>query len=238
PAVASVRDVSVEIGDRRRGHSWRYEQVARVCSQRIHIVDGTAVGRDVPGVEHVALVIPPHANVQQQSLDRCPVVLHIHTGLVVMRLHERVASTEPELERSGEVIRLVSVAGVRRLRVVELRYFIVTLVDVVIVVVIVRRGRITDVVAEIPDVRLMAVTEAELGGLLVADIVRELAEEKVFTERRYEAAVVLTEIDRIQSGKSGRKRPDVHRICPVLIIPLVRPEKVNPVLDDRTTDAE
>ena len=98
-------------------------------------MDATGVGSYIAGVEHVALVVPAHADVEQQALDRTPVVLEVRTELVVGRLHERIATTEPELERNLEVVGLISVSGVGGLRVVELWYEIVPLVDVVGVVV-------------------------------------------------------------------------------------------------------
>src|SRR5256714_4684425 len=95
----------------------------------------TRVGRHVPRVEHVALIVPAHAEVEQQPLDRRPVILEVCTDLIVVLLHERVAATEPELERNLEIVGLVPVSGVRRLREVELRHEIISLVDIVRVMV-------------------------------------------------------------------------------------------------------
>src|SRR5207247_1693751 len=106
-----------------------------VRPQRIHIVDRSTIGRHETGVEHVALVIPAHADVEQQASYRTPVILEVRSDLVVVRLHERIARSEPELERSRKVVRLSAVAGIGCLRVVKLRKVVITLVYIVVVVV-------------------------------------------------------------------------------------------------------
>src|SRR5690606_20058378 len=83
---------------------------------------------------------------------------------------------------------------------------------------------------------LPAVAEAELGGRRRAHGVAELAEEERLPERRGELAVVLREVHRVERREAGRWRKG-HPVVPVLVVPLVRAEEVQPVPDDGAADA-
>src|SRR5437667_12471219 len=94
--------------------------------------------------------------------------------------------------------------------------------------------------AELPDIGLVAARDAQLEGLGRRQYVRELAEQQGRSEGRHELPFVLRQIQTIERRESYwwrvRGWGEEHRVCPVLVIALVRPEQEQAVSNERPSE--